>query len=1080
MLLGLVAPAQLAAQATPALPNVAAQIRGRVEVDGLAVPGVTITLTDPVSGQRYVTSTDESGRFTARVAHPGEFDLQAAMMAFAPLTTKVTVPASGAAVPPLELSLVLASQSAARAATARPAPLRRREGAQPARRGASSAGGANRNYQQLDISQTGEITGSADAGAADSGVAGMSDAAATDSAVVVGTASQDDTPMNANAIRSLLRANGGVPGAPTGGGFGGRGGFRGGGGGLGGRGGNFNFRAFQNRFNQPHGSLSYSLADSALNALPDSINGTSATANPPNAADQSFSASVSTPLVIPHLFNDHGKTNLFFSYSGQHNANLSTVSALVPTLNERQGNFQGVTDRAGNPVTVTNPKTGQPYANDAISPGDIASAATALLAYIPLPTPGAAGAFNYSNTVNSLAVTNRLAVRINHSFGAAPAGGGRGFFGRRGRSLNFSINYEGGHSDQPGVFYPYIESLNRTRGMNIRLGYNQPLFGWTNLFSVTYNRNRVDAANLYANLTDVAGQAGIQGVDTDPNAWGVPTLKFTTSGLTSLSDIAPNFVRADTTSISDGMIRRKGRHNVRFGGDMRWLQSNPDTDPDPRGVFSFDGQYSGYDFSDFLLGLPQQTSERFGGGVFYFRQVEPDFYFNDNWQMLGSLTLNYGVRWEYISPYRELDNRLTNLLVSPGFDRLTPVVAGQSGVPDTIVQPEYGHFRPTLGFAWRSWANMIVTGGFGMAYNTGAYSNLATALAYQSPFITNQANLGTATAPLSLTQGFAGTSTAVNTYGVNPDYQVGYSYLWDVDVQRTFASVYVVNLDYSGARGEHLDQLLAPNRTPTGLLYPSLPPFLYDTTGGQSSYNGGSLIVSRRLSQSVSFRATYTYSKMMDDASQIGGGGGQNGLIAQNPLDLDSEWALSNGNQTQRFNTSYEWQLPYGLNHRWGDSSSFWSSALGDWQFSGSLTLDSGQPVTPLVSNVYSNAQGVQALGVSAPLRADLTGEPLTQTAPTLTGFFNTAAFAAPAAGAYGTAGRNVIIGPGQIMFDTALSKTFRMGEFRSMEIRFSGNNVLNHPNWSGLDTNLSSLTFGDITSFGSPRQITFTARYRF
>lgn len=1063
-------------------PPFAAQISGRIEADGLAIPGVTVTLTDPASGQQYVTTTDEAGRFTARVAHPGVFALETQMLAFAPRKVQVTVPSSGAAPAPLLLQLALASEANGTVAAQAPRAVPLAAPGERRRRPGSTAGGQGQNYRQLDVSQTGEITGNANAGAADSGIAGMSDTAATDAAVVAGAASEDEQPMNGRQIQALLRANGGIPGAPAGGGragLGGRGsgGFGGGRGSFGG-GGRFNFRSFQSRFNQPHGSLSYSLADSALNALPDSLSGSSSTAHPPNAAHQSYSASVSMPLVIPGVFNDHGKTHLFFSYSGAHDAELSNVTALVPTQLERQGDFQGLTSRSGAPITITNPQTGQPFNNNTIPTGDISTAATALLAFIPLPTPGAVGDFNYTNTVNSLTTRNRISVRLNHSFGSS-AGGGPGFF-RRGRNLSFSLNYEGGHAHQPGVFFPYVAGVTNTRGLDARLGYTQPLGGWINRFSLSYNRNRSDASNLYANVRDVAAQAGIQGIAQDPNAWGLPTLNFTASGFTALHDVAPNFVRSQTTSLSDGMIRRSGRHNLRFGGDFRWLQNNPDTDPAPNGIFSFDGQYSGFDFADFLLGLPQQTSKRFGGGVFYFRQIEPDLYFNDNWQALGNFTLNYGVRWEYISPYSELDHRLTNLLVGPGFSSLTPVVAGAAGVPATIVQPEYGHFRPTLGFAWRSWANMIVTGGFGMAYNTGAYANIATALAYQSPFIVNQANLGTAATPLSLTQGLAGASTAVNTYGVNPGYQIGYSYLWDLDLQRTVAQVWVLNLDYSGARGIHLDQLRAPNRTPTGLLYPNLPPFLYDTTGGSSLYNGGSLIVSRRLSQSVGLRATYTYSKMMDDASQIGGGGGEGGLIAQNDLDLANEWALSSGNQAQRFNLAYEWQLPYGLNHRWGDRASFWSSVLGDWQFTGAFTADSGQPFTPLVSNVFSNAQGLQALGVSAPLRADVTGAAIAKSDPSLTGFFNTAAFTAPAAGAYGTAGRNLIIGPGQIDLDTTLSKTFRMGEFRSLEVRFAGTNVLNHPNWAGLDTNLNSLTFGDITGFGAPRQITFTARYRF
>jgi hypothetical protein len=204
-------------------------------------------------------------------------------------------------------------------------------------------------------------------------------------------------------------------------------------------------------------------------------------------------------------------------------------------------------------------------------------------------------------------------------------------------------------------------------------------------------------------------------------------------------------------------------------------------------------------------------------------------------------------------------------------------------------------------------------------------------------------------------------------------------------------------------------------------------------------------------------------------------------MIAQNDQDLDAEWALSSGNVTHRFNATYEWQIPYGLNHKWGDSTSFWSSALGDWQVSGSFTAQTGQPFSPTVSNIYSNAQGLQALGVNVPLRANVVaGQAVALANPTLAGYFNRSAFVAPAAGSYGDAGRNIIIGPGQIVLNMSLSKDFRMGEFRSMEIRFDGNNVLNHPNWQGLETNLNSATFGSVAGFGQPRQITFSARFRY
>jgi trimeric autotransporter adhesin len=203
-------------------------------------------------------------------------------------------------------------------------------------------------------------------------------------------------------------------------------------------------------------------------------------------------------------------------------------------------------------------------------------------------------------------------------------------------------------------------------------------------------------------------------------------------------------------------------------------------------------------------------------------------------------------------------------------------------------------------------------------------------------------------------------------------------------------------------------------------------------------------------------------------------------LIAQNDLNLAAERSLSSQNPAQRLNGSYEWQLPYGLNHKWGDHQNVMNSVFGDWQMSGSVNFNSGTPLSPIVSNVFSNAQGLQALGVNAPLRANLTGQAIALAKPTETAFFNTAAFAAPASGSYGDAGRNIIIGPGQITVNGSMSKSFRLNEYKNLELRFDSNNVLNHANWSGIDTNFNSPTFGAVNRIGQMRQITFNARFRF
>ena len=97
-----------------------------------------------------------------------------------------------------------------------------------------------------------------------------------------------------------------------------------------------------------------------------------------------------------------------------------------------------------------------------------------------------------------------------------------------------------------------------------------------------------------------------------------------------------------------------------------------------------------------------------------------------------------------------------------------------------------------------------------------------------------------------------------------------------------------------------------------------------------------------------------------------------------------------------------------------------------------------------------------------------------------MTEWFNTAAFVAPPPGQYGDARRNSIIGPGSKVFDMAFTKIFPLKESRVLEFRAQATNIFNIPNYSSIDTNLNSPTFGRVTAVGAMRQFTMTSRFRF
>ena len=131
-------------------PQFAATIAGTVVVDGLAVPGATVTVTDPASGKMFITSTDEAGRFEAKVGHPGEFEIATSMAAFAPAEAKVTVPATpeSPALAPVEIALTLASRAPAPVAAAPAAPTASASSSKPTSRPAAPAPVPGRRSRQ--------------------------------------------------------------------------------------------------------------------------------------------------------------------------------------------------------------------------------------------------------------------------------------------------------------------------------------------------------------------------------------------------------------------------------------------------------------------------------------------------------------------------------------------------------------------------------------------------------------------------------------------------------------------------------------------------------------------------------------------------------------------------------------------------------------------------------------------------------------------------------------------------------------------------------------------------------------------
>jgi hypothetical protein len=840
-------------------------------------------------------------------------------------------------------------------------------------------------------------------------------------------------------------------------------------------------------------------------------------------------------LNIPHIYHGGSKTFYFVNFNGKRGENPFDQFSTVPTLLERQGNFSGVAytsgPEKGQPVQIFDPLTNVPFpcnpTCNVIPQTSLNPAALGLLNYIPMPNlPGSYQNFHYVTSATS--DSDDLNVRLNHSFGAAPAGGRRGGGGGGGRnaprhSLQVGFHYHQSTATLTNPF-PSVGGSTTVRSFDIPVSYTRSVGKLTNIVRADFNRNRTRTQNLYAFNNNVTGGLGIAGVSANPFDWGLPTLSFT--DLASLQDTTPQLNRSQTYTFSDNVIWNHGKHTWRWGGDYRRVQVNPETDSTPRGAFVFTGVNTsqivggqsvpgtGYDFADFLLGYPQQTSVQFGQSE-HFHGNYWDLYAQDEWKVRANLTLNLGVRYEYVSPLTEENNQIVNLDLSPGVlnpvlplgsNPVTPIQPGQAGtysgsLPASLVRPDRNNFAPRLGFAWKPLPNTVVRGGYGINYNTGAYQGIAQQLSVQPPFATTETNVQTTPGELTLQNGFPAASGITNSYAVNPNYRLGYVQIRNLDIQQQIRPTLLLNLDYTGTKGTDLDILEAPNRTATGIRVANVDAFTYENSVADSEANAGSVRLRKRLSAGFSVGGTYTFSKSLDDASSIGagttsgantpglgaggtgvaGGGGSSGggaaNLAQNPFNLSAERGLSSFNQTHKFTADYLLELPFGHDKRWLTGNSPWRAILGDWQWSGDWTITSGLPFTPRLLNDINDVNG----GTNGTLRPNLVpGQTVSLADPSIGEWFNTAAFVAPTAGTYGDVRRNSIIGPGSKVFDMAFTKNFPLKEARVLEFRAQATNIFNLVNYSSIDTNLNSPTFGRVTAAGAMRQITITSRFRF
>jgi hypothetical protein len=408
------------------------------------------------------------------------------------------------------------------------------------------------------------------------------------------------------------------------------------------------------------------------------------------------------------------------------------------------------------------------------------------------------------------------------------------------------------------------------------------------------------------------------------------------------------------------------------------------------------------------------------------------------------------------------------------------VIAGHSGpftgqFPQGLMQTDTNNLAPRLGVAWRLKPGMILRGGSCISYNSGTHAAIARQMVGQPPFAVTDTTIGSLLSPLSILDPFASVSTAAttNNYGVARNYDLGRVQTWNADFSKELTPIWSVSGGYTEIRGANLDIVRAPNRGPSGLRIPDVQPFLWQTSEGSSVLHAGTFRLQKRQSHGIGGSVTYTIGRSRDDASTVGGGAT---VVAQNDQDLGAEWGNSSFDRRHQVSGSLSVELPFGPNRRWLNGGGVWAALLDNWRLSGNYSWQSGTPLTPLVRASAADA----ARGTTGTLRADYGGGSITIPNPTIAQFFNTSVFSVPLPGTFGTAGRNIITGPGSHQLNAQLARDLRYGRTHAVTLSLSASNLLNTVNFGAIDTYVNSPTFGQVLSVRPRRSAQLNIRFRF
>ncbi|HLJ16235.1 MAG TPA: TonB-dependent receptor [Bryobacteraceae bacterium] len=776
------------------------------------------------------------------------------------------------------------------------------------------------------------------------------------------------------------------------------------------------------------------------------------------------------------IFKNH--TFFFVSYQGTRQTSSNTVTVTVPTPAMLDGNF-------GN-IKVKDPLTGQPFPNNIIPPSRFDPVGAKLAALYPPPNlPGTVNNFSANQRVTNSA--DELDSRFDQQFTERD-------------NAFFRYSRGTGEIDQASLFAP---PGNGGDGTLNSWPYMKPLRAWsmaageTHIFSsnlvndlhtgYTHNSsNQLDTAtqNLYS-------QFGIQGVPPSPLINGLPAVTLT--GYSALGDRqwAPNLKQVQVAQLNDTVSWNHGSHNIRFGGEILYTYNYAFSANQPRGVFAFNGQFTGSAFGDLLLG---QTSSASLGTVqiAHLRNRYYGLFVNDSWKITPRLTVNLGLRYDLQTPWWDRDNYQTNFdytFGSPTFGTLVPAANG-SIKNRSFVNPDTNNFAPRAGLAYQLTSHTVIRGAFGIFYGFPGYTGNNDTGTANPPDLINVTLTSPTTAPVSsvvLSQGFPigllnpANLANPNIFGISANFPMPVVDQWNFSVQHQFAGSMSATVAYVGSSTSHIAGLNDINQPAPGpgavnprRPFPQWGQIEYETPYAHASYQGLQTSFEKRFSKGIVATASYTYSHSLDNVLNHEDSVG--GSFPQDRTDTNAERASSGYDLRHRFVTSFAYDLPIGTSGGFLGGSATSRAILGGWQTGAIFVAQTGYPFTPTVSPNPANTTGA-----ARPNRVCNGNLPSDRRSVDM--WFNVSCFAPATPFLFGNSGRDVLEAPGLVNVDLLVSRKFNFTEARYVEFRTEFFNLTNSAHFNAPNAVIGTNPSGKITTTlpGSPdREIEFALKFWF